>query len=81
MPTVEAEDAKRPHREPEFLVLERVRIENRIAALSRHPGRSGEAALRSWMPDMRASENGWRPPAADPSRRRVEPLASALSLT
>jgi transposase len=29
---VEEEDAKRPHREREFLVQERVRSENRIAA-------------------------------------------------
>jgi transposase len=33
VPTVEEEDAKRPHREREFLVQERIRIENRIAAL------------------------------------------------
>ena len=33
VPTVEEEDAKRPHREREFLVQERERIENRIAAL------------------------------------------------
>jgi transposase len=33
VPSVEEEDAKRPHREREFLVQERVRIENRIAAL------------------------------------------------
>ena len=33
MPSVEEEDAKRPHREREFLVQERIRVENRIAAL------------------------------------------------
>jgi len=32
-PTIEEEDAKRQHREREHLVQERVRIENRIAAL------------------------------------------------
>jgi len=33
VPSVSEEDAKRPHREREHLVQERVRIENRIAAL------------------------------------------------
>src|SRR3954463_6961398 len=33
VPTPEEEDAKRPHREREDLVRERVRLENRIAAL------------------------------------------------
>ena len=33
VPTIEEEDAKRQHREREHLVQERVRIENRIAAL------------------------------------------------
>ena len=32
VPSVEEEDAKRPHREREFLVQERVRIENRIGS-------------------------------------------------
>src|SRR3982074_3517009 len=33
VPTPEEEDAKRPHREREHLVQERLRIENRIGAL------------------------------------------------
>ena len=77
VPSVEEEDAKRPHREREFLVQERVRIENRIAALLATQGVRERPSLRSWDADMRGSENGRRPPAADPSRRRVEPLAPA----
>jgi Winged helix-turn helix len=38
VPTIEEEDAKRQHREREHLVQERVRIENRIAALSTTQG-------------------------------------------
>ena len=52
---------------------ERVRIENRIAALLATQGIRGRLSLRFWNADM----NGRRPPAADPSRRRVEPLAPA----
>jgi transposase len=33
VPTPEEEDAKRPHREREYLVQERTRLENRILAL------------------------------------------------
>lgn len=55
MPTVEEEDAKRPHREREFLVQERVRIENRIAALLATQSIRGRP-LRSWDADIRAPE-------------------------
>ena len=75
VPTVEEEDAKRPHREREFLVQERVRIENRIAALLATQGIRGVSPFLGRR--HQGSENGRRPPAADPSRRRVEPLASA----
>ena len=76
VPSVEEEDAKRPHREREFLVQERVRIENRIAALLAAQGVRERPSLRSWDADMRALRTG-DAPAADPSRRRVEPLAPA----
>ena len=62
--------------EREFLVQERVRTENRIAALLATQGKFGRRpSLRSWDADMRALRTRRRPPAADPSRRRVEPLA------
>ncbi len=38
VPSVSEEDAKRPHREREYLIQERVRIENRIAALPANRG-------------------------------------------
>jgi transposase len=47
VPSVEEEDAKRPHREREFLVQERVRIENRIAALLATQGVRERPSLRS----------------------------------
>ena len=58
VPSVEEEDAKRPHREREFLVQERVRIENRIAALLATQGVRGRPSLRSWDADMRALRTG-----------------------
>src|SRR5215203_4449343 len=58
VPSPAEEDAKRPHREREHLVQERVRIENRIEALlftqgirKLHPGHP-EAALRTWERDL-----------------------------
>ena len=58
VPSVEEEDAKRPHREREFLVQERVRIENRIAALLATQGVRERPSLRSWDADMRALRTG-----------------------
>src|ERR1700693_2971175 len=50
--TPEEEDAKRPHREREHLVQDRLRIENRIEALLFTPGIRGRPSLRSWGRDM-----------------------------
>ena len=47
VPTPEEEDAKRPHREREHLVQERLRIENRIAALLFTQGIRNRPSLRS----------------------------------
>ena len=87
LPTVEEEDAKRPHREREFPVQERVRIENRIAALLVTQGVRKRPSLRSWSADMRASRTGdGRPmpslPASRPrpSRRDPRQLARSPSL-
>jgi transposase len=52
VPTPEEEDAKRPHREREHLVQERLRIENRIEALLFTQGIRGRPSLRSWGRDM-----------------------------
>jgi transposase len=64
VPSVEEEDAKRPHREREFLVQERVRIENRIAALLATQGVRERPSLGSWDADMRAlrTDDGRRLP-------------------
>jgi transposase len=45
VPTIDEEDARRPHRERESLVGERTRIINRMkAALARHPRLQAGAA-------------------------------------
>src|SRR5260370_41816381 len=52
VPTPEEEDAKRPHREREHLVQDKLRIENRIEALLFTQGIRGRPSLRSWGRDM-----------------------------
>ena len=54
VPTFGEEDAKRPHREREHLVRERVRIENRIEALLVTQGIRKRPSLRSWGADLAA---------------------------
>ena len=63
VPTVEEEDAKRPHRERERLVQDRLRIENRIEALLFTQGIFTQGirkrpSLRSWDRDMAALRTG-----------------------
>lgn len=58
VPSVAEEDAKRPNREREHLVQERVRIENRIAALLATQGISKRPSLRSWEADLNAIQTG-----------------------
>ena len=58
VPSVADEDAKRPHREREYLIQERVRIENRIAALLATQGVSKRPSLRSWEADLNALQTG-----------------------
>ena len=58
VPSVAEEDAKRPNREREYLVQERVRIENRIAALLATQGVSKRPSLRSWEADLNAIQTG-----------------------
>lgn len=54
VPTSAEKDAKRPHREREHLVRERVRIENRIEALLVTQGIRKRPSLRSWDADLAA---------------------------
>jgi len=58
VPTPEQEDAKRPHREREHLVQERLRIENRIEALLFTQGIRKRPSLRSWERDMAEMRTG-----------------------
>jgi transposase len=58
VPTPEEEDAKRPHREREHLVQERLRIENRIEALLFTQGIRGRPSLRSWGREMAELRTG-----------------------
>jgi transposase len=52
VPTPDEEDGKRVHREREYLVQERTRIENRISALFVTQGIRSRPSLRSWERDM-----------------------------
>jgi len=52
VPSPAEEDAKRPHREREHLVQERVRIENRIEALLFTQGIRKRPSLRTWDKDL-----------------------------
>jgi transposase len=54
VPTPDEEDAKRPHREREHLVQDRLRIENRIEALLFTQGIRGRPSLRSRERDVAA---------------------------
>ena len=52
LPTPDEDDAKRPHREREHLIQEKLRIENRIEALLFTQGIRKRPSLRSWERDM-----------------------------
>jgi transposase len=58
VPTPEEEDAKRPHREREHLVRERIRIENRMMALLATQGVRRRPSLRRWECDLAALRTG-----------------------
>src|SRR5215204_7416532 len=58
VPTPEEEDAKRPHRERERLVQEKLRIENRIEALLFTQGIRARPSLRSWTRDVAELQTG-----------------------
>jgi transposase len=58
VPSPDEEDAKRPHREREQLVQDKLRIENRIAALLFTQGIRGRPSLRSWERDVAELRTG-----------------------
>jgi transposase len=58
VPTPHEEDAKRPHREREHLVQEKLRIENRIEALLFTQGIRARPSLRSWARDIAKLRTG-----------------------
>jgi transposase len=58
VPTPEEEDAKRPHREREQLVADKLRIDNRIEALLFTQGIRGRPSLRSWDRDVALLQTG-----------------------
>lgn len=58
VPSPDEEDAKRPHREREHLVQDKLRIENRIAALLFTQGIRSRPSLRSWERDIEKLRTG-----------------------
>jgi transposase len=58
VPTPEEEDAKRPHREREHLVREKLRLVNRIEALLFTQGIRARPSLRSWERDLAELRTG-----------------------
>ena len=58
VPTPEQEDAKRPHREREHLVQEKLRLVNRIEALLFTQGIRARPSLRSWERDLAELRTG-----------------------
>lgn len=81
VPTIEEEDAKRQHREREHLVQERVRIENRIAALLTTQGVRERPSLRSWQKDMEEMRTGDGHPIPPLLRAEVNRLRRRLVMT
>lgn len=80
-PSPDEEDAKRPHREREHLVRERVRIENRIEALLVTQGIRKRPSLRSWDADLatlRTADGRDLPPHL---RAELDRLKRRLALT
>jgi transposase len=81
VPTVDEEDAKRPHREREHLVQERIRIENRIAALLATQGIPRRPSLRSWEADLDAMLSGDGRPIPPLLKAELSRLRRRLSMT
>ena len=80
VPTPEEEDAKRPHREREHLVQEKLRCENRIEALLFTQGIRGRPSLRSWERDMADLRTGDGRPLPSLLRAELDRLRRRLVL-
>jgi transposase len=80
VPTPDEEDAKRPHREREHLVQEKLRIENRIEGLLFTQGIRKRPSLRSWereLAELRTGDGRALPPLL---RSELERLRQRLVL-
>ncbi len=80
VPTPDEEDAKRPHREREHLVQEKLRIENRIEGLLFTQGIRKRPSLRSWereIAELRTGDGRALPPLL---RAELERLRRRLVL-
>lgn len=80
VPTPDEEDAKRPHRERQHLVQERLRLENRIEGLLFTQGIRKRPSLRSWereMAELRTGDGRALPPLL---RAELERLRRRLVL-
>ena len=80
-PSVAEEDDKRPHREREYLVQERVRIENRIAALFATQGVLKRPSLRTWAADLDALQTGDGRPLPPCLKAELDRLRRRLLIT
>jgi transposase len=80
VPTPEDEDAKRPHREREHLVQEKLRCENRIEALLFTQGIRGRPSLRSWERDIGDLRTGDGRPLPSLLRAELDRLRRRLVL-
>ena len=80
-PSVAEEDDKRPHREREYLVQERVRIENRIAALLATQGVLKRPSLRTWASDLEALRTGDGRPLPPCLKAELDRLRRRLLMT
>jgi transposase len=88
VPTPEEEDAKRPHREREHLVQEKLRLVNRIEALLFTQGIRARPSLRSWerdLAELRTGDGRALPPLLraelDRLRRRLVLILELISET
>lgn len=81
VPTPEEADAKRPHRERQHLVQEKLRIENRIEALLFTQGIQKRPSLRSWDRDMAALLTGDGRAVPPSLRAELDRLRRRLVLT
>jgi transposase len=80
-PSVAEEDDKRPHREREYLVQERVRVENRIAALLATQRVLKRPSLRTWASDLDVLRTGDGRPLPPYLRAELDCLRRRLLMT